>query len=76
LATVRLQGTALSRVVLPTSALLMNNDRTTVFVATAPWTFERRTVDPQLEESDTVAIRSGVAAGEQVVVKGGILLND
>ncbi len=30
---------------LPTSALLMNNDRTTVFVATAPWTFERRTID-------------------------------
>ena len=58
------------------SALLMNNDRTSVFVATAPWTFERRTVDPQLEEGSSVAIRSGVAAGEQVVVKGGILLND
>jgi cobalt-zinc-cadmium efflux system membrane fusion protein len=63
-------------VVLPASALLMNNDRTSVFVATAPWTFERRTVDPQLEEGSSVAIRSGVAAGEQVVVKGGILLND
>ena len=38
--------------------------------------FARRTVDPQLEEGSSVAIRSGVAAGEQVVVKGGILLND
>jgi cobalt-zinc-cadmium efflux system membrane fusion protein len=54
----------------------MNNDRTSVFVATAPWTFERRIVDPQLEEGSTVAIRSGLAPGEQVVVKGGILLND
>jgi cobalt-zinc-cadmium efflux system membrane fusion protein len=63
-------------VVLPTSALLMNNDRTTIFVATAPWTFERRAVQPRLEEGDTVAIESGVRAGEQVVVKGGILLND
>jgi cobalt-zinc-cadmium efflux system membrane fusion protein len=54
----------------------MNNDRTTVFVATAPWTFERRTVDPLLDEGQAVAIRSGVAAGEQVLVKGGILLND
>ena len=62
--------------VLPTSALLMNNDRTSVFVATAPWTFERRTVEPLLEEGTTVAIGSGVAAGEQVVVRGGILLND
>jgi cobalt-zinc-cadmium efflux system membrane fusion protein len=75
-ATVTLTGAAQSQVVLPASALLMNNDRTSVFVATAPWTFERRTVDPQLEEGSSVAIRSGVAAGEQVVVKGGILLND
>jgi cobalt-zinc-cadmium efflux system membrane fusion protein len=75
-ATVTLTGAARSQVVLPASALLMNNDRTSVFIATAPWTFERRTVDPQLEEGSSVAIRSGVAAGEQVVVKGGILLND
>jgi membrane fusion protein, heavy metal efflux system len=75
-ATVTLTGPAQSQVVLPSSALLMNNDRTSVFVATAPWTFERRSVDPQLEEGPSVAIRSGVVAGEQVVVKGGILLND
>jgi cobalt-zinc-cadmium efflux system membrane fusion protein len=47
-----------------------------VFVATAPWTFERRTVEPELGEGTTVALDSGVQAGEQVVVKGGILLND
>jgi cobalt-zinc-cadmium efflux system membrane fusion protein len=75
-ATVTLIGSADSHVVLPTSALLMNNDRTSVFVATAPWTFERRTVRTQLEEGSTVTISSGVSAGEQVVVKGGILLND
>ena len=45
-------------------------------VAVAPWTFERRSVDTQLEEGSSVAIRSGIQAGEQVVVKGGILLND
>jgi membrane fusion protein, heavy metal efflux system len=75
-ASVTLQGAQGSRVVLPSSALLMNNDRTSVFVATAPWTFERRNVDPQLEEGESVAIRSGITAGEQVVIKGGILLND
>ena len=75
-ATVTLTGPDRSQVVLPSSALLMNNDRVTVFVATAPWTFERRSVDPKLEEGSSVAIRSGVKAGEQVVVKGGILLND
>ncbi len=75
-ATVTLGAAEQSRIVLPASALLMNNDRTTVFVSVAPWTFERRTVDPQLEEGDSVAIRSGINPGDQVVVKGGILLND
>ena len=75
-ATVTLSGPKETRVIVPTSALLMNNDRTTVFVATEPWTFERRTVDAQLEEGPTVALGSGVKDGEQVVVKGGILLND
>ncbi len=75
-ATVTLWGSKQARVLLPTSALLMNNDRTTVFVATAPWTFERRTVQPALDEGTTVALDAGVQPGEQVVVKGGILLND
>jgi membrane fusion protein, heavy metal efflux system len=75
-ATVTLHGPALRRVVLPSSALLMNNDRTTVFVATAPWTFERRTVEPLLNEGTSVTLTSGVKPGEPVVIKGGILLND
>jgi membrane fusion protein, heavy metal efflux system len=75
-ATVTLTGETQTRVVVPTSALLMNNDRTSVFVATAPWTFERRTVETRLEEGTTVALDSGVKPGESVVVKGGILLND
>lgn len=75
-ATVTLLAAPQSRILLPSSALLMNNDRTTVFVAVAPWTFERRNVDPELEEGTAVVIRSGINAGDQVVVKGGILLND
>jgi cobalt-zinc-cadmium efflux system membrane fusion protein len=75
-ATVTLQAAAKAQVVLPTSALLMNNDRTTVFVETGDWVFERRIVDPSLEDGAEVAIGSGVAAGEQVVIKGGLLLND
>jgi membrane fusion protein, heavy metal efflux system len=75
-AAVTLLGPSHSQVIVPTSALLMNNDRTSVFVATAPWTFKRRAVDVRLGEGSTAVIRAGVAAGEQVVVKGGILLND
>jgi cobalt-zinc-cadmium efflux system membrane fusion protein len=75
-ATVTLLAAPRTQVVVPSSALLMNNDRTSVFVAVAPWTFERRSVDPELQEGTSVAIRSGLHAGDQVVVKGGILLND
>jgi cobalt-zinc-cadmium efflux system membrane fusion protein len=75
-ATVTLTGEKLSRIVLPTGALLMNNDRTSVFVETAPWTFERRVIQTRLEEGPTVAIESGLKGGDRVVVKGGILLND
>jgi len=75
-ASVTLTAAARPQIVVPTSALLMNNDRTSVFVATAPWTFERRTVEPDLQEGTSVPILSGLKAGEQVVIKGGILLND
>jgi cobalt-zinc-cadmium efflux system membrane fusion protein len=60
----------------PTSALLMNNDSTTVFVETKPWTFERRTVEPEADINGVAPIRVGLTAGERVVTRGGVLLND
>jgi cobalt-zinc-cadmium efflux system membrane fusion protein len=75
-ASVTLIGAQRPQIVVPTSALLMNNDRTSVFVATAPWTFERRTVEPDLQQGTSVPILNGLRAGEQVVIRGGILLND
>lgn len=75
-ATVTLKDRETSQVVLPTSALLMNNDRATIFVETGDWVFERRVVEFALEEGGEVAISSGVKPGDQVVIKGGILLND
>lgn len=61
---------------LPSSALLMNNDAVSVFVEVAPWTFERRPVELGREDGDQVRIRSGLNAGQRVVVRGGVLLND
>jgi len=45
-------------------------------VAVAPWTFERREVDAAFEEGNQIQIRSGLKAGDQVVVQGGVFLND
>lgn len=60
----------------PASALLMNNDSTTVFVETAPWTFVRRTIEPGSEADGHVRVLSGLHTGERIVVSGGVLLND
>lgn len=64
------------QVVVPASALLMNNDNTTVFVEVAPWTFVRRTVETGYEENGQVRILQGLQNGERIVTKGGVLLND
>ena len=62
--------------VVPVSALLMNNDDTTVFVETKSWTFSRRKVELGSEANGTVRVQTGLKAGDQVVIKGGVLLND
>ncbi len=60
----------------PPSALLMNNDSTTVLVEVAPWTFVRRVVELGSEDGDSVRIVTGLKRGERVVTRGGVLLND
>jgi cobalt-zinc-cadmium efflux system membrane fusion protein len=65
-----------AQVFVPESALLMNNDNTTVFVEVSPWAFERRTIVLSYDESTDARVVKGLKAGDRVVVKGGVLLND
>lgn len=65
-----------AQVFVPESALLMNNDSITVFVEVAPWTFERRTVELSYDETAGARVVKGLKAGDRVVAKGGVLLND
>ena len=64
------------QVIIPQSALLMNNDSTTVFVEVAPWTFVRRAVELSYDESASVRVVSGLKPGDRVLIKGGVLIND
>ena len=64
------------QVIVPLSALVMSNDRVLVFVEGQPGSYEPREVQLGLEEGDRVRITSGLKAGERVVVRGGVLLND
>ncbi|WP_430391531.1 efflux RND transporter periplasmic adaptor subunit [Dyella sp. 20L07] len=65
-----------AQVFVPESALLMNNDSITVFVETSPWAFERRTVELSYDETAGARVIKGLKAGDRVIVKGGVLLND
>ena len=66
----------MSRLIVPTSALLMTNDRTSVFVEVAEWAFERRDVEVAYQEGPTAAVKAGLKPGERIVVKGAVRLND
>src|SRR6516162_1532369 len=61
---------------IPTTALFLKDDASQVFVEVAPWTFEARRVDVGFQQGDEAAIRNGLSAGDRVVTRGGVLLND
>jgi cobalt-zinc-cadmium efflux system membrane fusion protein len=60
----------------PLSAVLMENETTSVFVETSPWVFTRRAVILGPEDGDNVRVLAGLNAGEHIVQYGGIFIND
>lgn len=63
-------------ILVPMTAVLQSGFDSRSFVEVAPWQFEARTVKLGAEIGDKVEIISGLKAGERVVVKDGVLLND
>lgn len=64
------------RIMVPQSALLMNNDTVTVFVEVAPHAYRRRDIEIIYDNGDLCEVTSGLAAGDRVVTQGAVLLND
>jgi cobalt-zinc-cadmium efflux system membrane fusion protein len=62
--------------IVPTNALVLKDDVNQVYVEVAPWSFEARPVEVGFQQGDDAVIQSGVKAGDRVVMKGGVLLND
>lgn len=58
----------------PSSAVVTEGDRRSVFVEEAPGKYIKRTVETGNEVGGATIIRSGVKEGERVVVRGGLLL--
>ncbi len=75
-ATVNIAVNQQKQLSVPQSALLMNNDNTTVFVEVRPNVFVRRVVELGTEDENNVKITAGLASGDRIVVQGGVLLND
>jgi len=69
-------GKAHDAIVLPTTALIQNEAKTQVFVEIAPWKFSPRDVTTGETMGDVTEILTGLEAGERVVTKQGVLLND
>jgi len=75
-ATVSFRAPARQALFVPDSALLMNNDTTTILVETAPWSFVQRPIRTGYSEGGKSVIEAGLEPGERIVVRGGVLLND
>ncbi|MGC1182817.1 efflux RND transporter periplasmic adaptor subunit [Legionella sp.] len=73
---VKIQIPQTLQVMVPLSAILMNNDTTSVFIEITPWTFKRRVVVLGAEDGTNVRINSGLQAGDRIITAGGILVND
>ena len=63
-------------IVVPAAAVLQSGLSTRVMVERGPLRFEPRTVEVGASHGDQVEIVSGLKAGERIVVKEGVLLND
>jgi cobalt-zinc-cadmium efflux system membrane fusion protein len=62
--------------VVPVAALVLRNETDQVFVEIVPWTFEPRPVEIDFQQGDQAVIARGLKAGEHIVVRGAVLLND
>jgi cobalt-zinc-cadmium efflux system membrane fusion protein len=62
--------------VIPTTAVVFNNDADQVYVEVAPGVFEPHQVETAFEQSGEAVVENGLKPGDRIVVKGGVLLND
>ena len=72
---VHFHGVATKAIIMPSTAIMQDQDNDYVLVETAKGQFIRRRVETESVDTESVRVISGIAEGEKVVVKGGIYLN-
>jgi cobalt-zinc-cadmium efflux system membrane fusion protein len=75
-ASVIFSGPAHNGPVVPAAALVQDGFETRVFVEQSAWSFAPRVVKTGARLGEQVEITAGLKAGERVVVRNGMLLND
>ena len=73
---VQFAGPAHDAVVVPAAAVVQSGFNARVFVETAPWSFQPRTIKTGAQLGDGIEVIDGLKAGERIVVKDTVLLND
>ena len=73
-ATVTFRSNAVSEIVVPTPSVIVNGDKSSVYVETTPWTFEKRPVDVGEQFADRIAVVKGLDVGTRIVTKNAVLL--
>ena len=62
-------------ITVPSSAIVVEGDRRSVFVEESPGKYSKRSVEIGTEIDGAVVIRTGLKEGERVVVRGGLLIS-
>lgn len=75
-ATVDIRIKQTPQIIIPISAVVMNNDTTSVYVESSPWICERREIELGYQDGEHVRVISGLKAGERIVTCGGMFIND
>ena len=73
-ATVTFKSSPVPELVVPTSAVVLAGETSSVFVEVAPWTFEKRTVEVGEQSGDKIEVLRGIAAGDRIVTSNAVLL--
>lgn len=72
-ATVTFRSKPAPEVVVPTAAVVISGEKSSVFVETAPWTFEKREVEVGEQLADKIVVTKNITPGTRLVVANAVL---
>jgi len=73
-ATVTFKSSAVPEVVVPAQAVVLHGDKSSVFVETSPWKFDRKDVCVGDQRDGKIIVTQGLQAGTRIVTANAVLL--